>query len=131
LFLPRVCLAAPALRSVTPSSGIQGATIAVTLTGSGFLSGQTSLSVNRPGIQIRNVRVLDPAHVNAILIVSAEPGTYQLGVGTREGPSNTVPFEVKPSPLDAATELRVEHFVGATAVQAFETVSEEMRGLPA
>jgi hypothetical protein len=99
--------------SVIPSSGVQGATVPITLTGTGFLSGDIRLRVSGAGVVVISIRVLDDTHLNAVLILSGAAGTRTIGVETSAGPSNTVAFKITQSPLDSASELFVEHFSGS------------------
>ena len=48
---------APTLTSVTPNQGIQGSTVAVTLTGTNFVVGATTVNVSGGGVTVNNVVV--------------------------------------------------------------------------
>ena len=48
---------APTLTSVSPNQGIQGATVAVTLTGTNFVVGATTVTVAGGGVTVNNVVV--------------------------------------------------------------------------
>ena len=48
---------APTLTSVAPNQGIQGTTVAVTLTGTNFVVGATTVNVSGSGVTVNNVVV--------------------------------------------------------------------------
>ena len=48
---------APTLTSVSPNQGIQGTTVAVTLTGTNFVVGATTVTVSGSGVTVNNVVV--------------------------------------------------------------------------
>ena len=48
---------APTLTSVTPNQGIQGTTVAVTLTGTNFVVGATTVTVSGAGVTVNTVVV--------------------------------------------------------------------------
>ena len=48
---------APTLTSVAPDQGIQGTTVAVTLTGTNFIVGATTVNVSGTGVTVTNVVV--------------------------------------------------------------------------
>ena len=48
---------APTLTSVAPNQGIQGTTVAVTLTGTNFVVGATTVAVSGGGVTVTNVVV--------------------------------------------------------------------------
>ena len=47
----------PTLTSVSPNQGIQGTTVAVTLTGTNFVVGATTVNVSGTGVTVNNVVV--------------------------------------------------------------------------
>jgi hypothetical protein len=104
---------APGLSSITPSSGMQGATIAVSLMGSGFVDGTTRLSV-AGGLLVVKMRVLDSTHINALLVLDAPPGPQSIAVSTPNGVSNALEFDVQPSALDSATSFHIDPIAGRT-----------------
>jgi len=91
---------APTLTSVSPSSGAQGASIPVTLTGANFASGAT-VSTTNGGITVSNVTVGSSSQITALFAIG---GNATLGAGnvvvTAGGvASNAVSFTVTPVPL--------------------------------
>ncbi len=111
--------------SITPSSGIQGGTIAVSVTGSGFVAGQTQLTANRNGVLVQKLRVLDDAHLNALLALDASPGLTELRVITPQSTSDPLPFEIKPGPLNSATSFRVDRVAGSSKLGSADGVGSE------
>src|SRR5581483_11049407 len=97
---------------VTPSSGVQGATLAVTVEGSGFVSGHTALVADNPGISVSSLTVIDANHLNATLVLTAAPGPAFLTVITDGVASSQLQFDVTASPLGAAAALQVRSFAG-------------------
>jgi len=104
---------APGLSSTTPSSGMQGSTIGVSITGSGFVDGSTQLSATG-GVLVSNMSVLDSTHINALLVLNGPPGFQDVRVNTANGASNAFQFDVVPSALDSATSFHVDRMVGVS-----------------
>jgi hypothetical protein len=84
----------PVLAGILPASGVRGASLNVTLTGTG-LSRVTSVTAPR-GIGVSNVVVVNDTTVTATLTVGANAptGNQRIGVGTRDEKANTVVFTV-------------------------------------
>lgn len=61
--------AIPTLAAVTPSTFVQGSTNTVTLTGTNFVSGATSVAVTLPGVTVSNVSVTSETSLTATLTV--------------------------------------------------------------
>ena len=76
----------PTLTSVTPATGVQGATVPVTLTGSNFVSGAT-VAVSNPGIGVTNVAVASATQITATFTISpdAAPTVSSVCVNTPGG----------------------------------------------
>ncbi len=104
--------AGPSISAVTPSSGIQGATMTVTLSGSNFVSGATTVTASGTGIIAGNVAVTSATTATAFLVLSAEPGTYALSVSTASGSSGTLPLTITANTLSNAPALSVTTLAG-------------------
>jgi|GEM_PF-764540 len=89
-----VTASVPSLTSITPNSGVQGAAVNVTLTGTGFVS---PLTVNSgSGISVSNVVVVSSTQATATFSIAANAttGGSNVSVGTSGGTSNSVVFTV-------------------------------------
>lgn len=87
--------AAPTLTSISPATGKQGSSVAVTLTGTNFVSGAT-LAVSGTGITASSVKVASATSITATLAVAstAATGNYTVSVTTSGGTSGAVGFSV-------------------------------------
>jgi hypothetical protein len=85
----------PTLSSITPSTGSQGASVPVTLTGTGFANPLT-VNVSGSGITVSNVSVVSSTQATATLAIAASAGVgqYNVSVTTNAGTSGTKPFTV-------------------------------------
>lgn len=90
-----VDLAAPTLTTVSPANGAQGATVAVTLTGTNFVDG-ASIGISGTGVTADNVVVVNGTTITADLIVAgtATPGGRDVTVTTSAGTSGAQTFTV-------------------------------------
>lgn len=90
---------APTVTSVSPSTGTQGATVVVTLTGDHFVSGAT-VAVANPGITVSNVSVVSPTQITATFAISASAsaGPTNVTVSTSAGASTPGSFTVAAAP---------------------------------
>jgi hypothetical protein len=98
---------APTLSSINPSSGVQGANVAVTLTGTNFSSGAI---VNAgSGITVSNVTIVNPTQITATFGISpsATLGNTSVTVTTSGGTSAAVAFSVTASAPPTFTPIRV------------------------
>jgi hypothetical protein len=88
---------APTLTSISPSTGTQGSSVPVTLTGTNFVA---PLTVNvSAGITVSNVMIASSTSVTADLAVarSAGVGQYNVSVTTSAGTSGNASFSVTPA----------------------------------
>jgi hypothetical protein len=85
----------PSLTSLSPSSGIQGTSVNVTLIGSD-LTGATGLNGTGNGVTASNFAVVNDTTVTATLTIGAAAtvGSRNIGVVTPDGNTNTEPFAV-------------------------------------
>jgi sugar lactone lactonase YvrE len=97
---------APTLQSISPSTGIRGTTVNVTLTGTHFdtKSGGTSIAVSGSGVAVSNINVSSTTSMTATFTIDANaaPGKYNVTASTSQGSSSTVPFTVNALPTITA-----------------------------
>jgi N-acetylglucosamine-6-sulfatase len=86
----------PSLSSITPASGLAGASVNVTLAGSN-LSGAT-LNVSGTGVTASNVASTSNQITATLTIAATASGSYSITATTAGGTSNAVTFQVNPSP---------------------------------
>ena len=88
----------PALTSIVPSSGVQGTSVPVTLTGTSFVSGATTLAISGTGVTSSSVNVTNGTSLTATLVIAADAalGSRSITVSTAAGTSGSVPFTVNP-----------------------------------
>jgi hypothetical protein len=114
-----VTLSAPRLLSISPSSGIQGTSVPVTLTGTNFVFGATTLAISGTGVTGASVSVTSATSLTATLVIdaAAATGSRNVTVSTASGTSGTVTFTVNSSALPdlAATGNVVPTVVSGTA----------------
>ena len=91
--------AKPVLSSVAPNSGVQGANVAVTLTGSNFQAGAT-IAIGGAGVSAANVAVVSSTSITATFVIaaSAATGAHSVTVTTGGGTSAAVSFTVTAPP---------------------------------
>ena len=82
----------PVLSSIAPGSGNQGASVAVTLTGSNFAAGAT-LAIGGTGVSASNVMVVSATKITATFVIAATAATGAHSV-TVNGASGAVNFTV-------------------------------------
>jgi hypothetical protein len=85
----------PVLSSIAPNSGVQGTSVAVTLTGSNFQTG-ASVTVSGTGVSVSNVKVVSASQITATITLAnnAVTGTRNVRVTTSAGTSGAVTFSV-------------------------------------
>ena len=60
---------APTLTSISPNQGIRGTTVAVTLTGTNFVAGATTVTVTGGGVTVTNVIVSSTTSLTANFVL--------------------------------------------------------------
>ena len=87
---------APTLTSVAPTQGIRGTTVAVTLTGTNFVVGATTVAVTGGGVTVNTVVVGSTTSLTAnfVLDLAATPGGRTVTVTTADGTSGPQTFTV-------------------------------------
>lgn len=87
----------PVLSSLAPATGTVGTTVTVTLTGSGFIADDTTVSVGGAAlVGVSNVTVVNGTRATATFAIDAgaTAGTYPVTVTTSGGPSGARGFTV-------------------------------------
>src|SRR5438876_1410924 len=114
---PHVAYAQAPVRitGISAPSAIQGSTLKITLTGEGFVPGSTEVRVSGPGVVVNGIEVTSSRALQALLVLSGEPGMRSVSVAAGGSTSNSVPFQIlaNPSSIANATDLNVDHFVGS------------------
>ena len=92
---PTTVVALPTLTGVSPSSGTQGTSVAVSLAGTNFVAGAT-VAVGNPGITVTNVSVISATQIlaNFTIGAAASVGAANVTVTTSAGTSGAVSFTV-------------------------------------
>src|SRR5579862_3225992 len=101
---------APAISSIQPKFGTQGEIINITLSGSGFVVGQTALQTSS-NLSVTSVSVIDASTIAATIVVG-HAGPASIQIQTPSGTSPAVSFGVAPSALDATAALSATYLAG-------------------
>jgi hypothetical protein len=98
----------PTLASVSPSSGVQNSSVAVTLTGTNFVSPAT-VSTTNSGIAVSGVTVVSSTRITATFSIgaSAALGAANVTVTSSGGTSGAVAFTVYQAPLTSVSTFPV------------------------
>src|SRR5262249_34238022 len=105
---------APTLSVVSPNTGDTGTTVTpVTLTGTNFVIGATTVAVSGSGVTVGSVTVTDTQHLTTSFTIAANaaPGARNVTVTTAGGTSGAVTFPV----TQAATGFTVSPATGNIA----------------
>ena len=88
----------PTLASVAPGQGTRGTTVAVTLTGTDFIVGATTVNVGGSGVTVTNVVVAGTTSLTASLVLdpTASDGLRTVTVTTAAGTSGPRFFTITP-----------------------------------
>jgi len=94
----------PTLSSISPSSGTQGSTVQVTLTGSNFDGGNANVTVSGSGVTVQNVTVGSSTSITGDFVIGdqAEPGGRNVTVSTDAGTSASRTFTVEEPPTSGS-----------------------------
>lgn len=89
---------APTLTSIGPTSGVQGNTVSVTLTGTNFVSGAT-VAVSGSNVTVSNVTVVSATSITADFVIAstAAAGARNVTVTTSGGTSGAQTFTINAS----------------------------------
>ena len=109
---------APTLGSVAPNQGNLGSTVAVTLTGTNFVVGATTVTVNSGGVTATNVVVSSATSLTADIVITATatPGAHTVTVTTSRGTSGAQTFTVNPPPAPTLTTVSPNQGTQGTTV---------------
>ncbi len=96
----------PVLQSIGPNAAVQGSTLSVTLSGSGFANPLT-VSISGTGVTVSNVAVGGPSIATATLTIAANAvaGNHSVSVSDSGGTSGAVPFQVTALPVPSISSL--------------------------
>ena len=89
---------APALTNISPNQGAPGTTVPVTLTGTNFIVGATTVNVNSGGVSATNAIVISATSLTVDIVITAAPvlGAHTVTVTTSHGTSGPQTFTVNP-----------------------------------
>lgn len=121
-----VSFPAPTLSQVSPNTGVAGDTVDITLTGTGFVPGATTVAVSGAGVTVINVQasaspsrsgsqdaaLLATTSLTASLVIAvdATPGERAIAVTTPGGTSAAVTFTIAaPPPSGGIVHLATGH----------------------
>ncbi len=96
---------------VSPASGYQGATLNLTISGSGFVQDQMQVAFSDTRVLVNGVRVVSSSSLVANVTLLAVPGPQTISIITG-GTTATASFEILPSPLSNAESAMVSYFAG-------------------
>jgi hypothetical protein len=99
----------PTFTTLSPNSGIQGTTVNVTVTGTGFTS-QSSIGISGTGITISNLTIVSATQITASFIIAGNAATGVRNVTITNptpggGTSTSLPFTVNPAFVNKAPTL--------------------------
>ena len=96
----------PTLTSISPTSGVRGTSVPVTLTGTA-LTGTSAITVSGTLITVTNINVVNATSVTATFVIdpAAALTTRTVSVTTLGGASNTVNFTVVRPPAPVLTSI--------------------------
>ena len=120
---------APTLTSVAPNLGLRGTTVAVTLTGAGFVASATTVAVAGGGVTVNNVVVGSATSLTAnfVLDPAAAEGPRNVTVTTAAGTSGAQIFTVTvplPPGTPTLTSVSPNQGVRGTTVAVMLTGTE-------
>jgi hypothetical protein len=110
----------PTLTAISPSSSMQNSVTGITLTGTNFVAGSTSLLVTGSGVTVSAVSVSSPTSLSATFTISADaPAGVRsvFAVTTNGGGSNDVQFTVLDLP-PTLTSMNITSGLQGTTVNA-------------
>ena len=112
---------APTLTSLSPNQGSLGTTVAVTMTGTNFVIGATTVTVASGGVTAANVIVSSATTLTANIVIeaTATPGAHTVTVTTARGTSAPQTFTVgaaAPTPAPTLTSVTPNQGVQSSTV---------------
>jgi 6-phosphogluconolactonase (cycloisomerase 2 family) len=114
-----VKIPAPTLSAISPATGRVGATVPITLTGTGFVAGATTIAASSADIIVQNVSVSSATSLTASLVIDANAvlGARSISVATAGGTSGAQTFAVIPLPPTLASLSAASGVVGTSVTQ--------------
>ena len=106
---------APTLTSVSPNEGFRGTTVAVTLTGTNFIVGATTVLVGGGDVRVTDVTVISGTSLIATFVIDVIPipfGSRTVTVTTAGGTSGAQTFTVSP----LSTGVRTFNYTGSPEI---------------
>ena len=90
--------AAPTLTGIAPDVGARSVTVTVTLTGTNFAAGNTTVAISGSGVTVARVNVISPTSLTADFAVSgtAALGARSVTISTPAGTSGAITFSIAP-----------------------------------
>src|SRR5438034_9395869 len=114
----------PIVTAISPASGVPGATMTVTLTGTHFVaSSGTTVSVSGTGVTVARVTVESDISLSTLFVIdlAADPGSHAVTVTTSGGTSGAQTFTVNPPPPTLTSALTAA--AGAVGSTVHETLN--------
>jgi len=112
--------AAPTLTLISPPTGLRGTAVPITLTGTGFRLGATTVAVSGGGITVSGVSVLDPTTLNATFTITAAAAltarNVTVTVTGAAAASNAIPFTVVGAAITSIAPNSATHPTTGTTV---------------
>lgn len=114
----------PTLTAVSPSSGVQGSTVAVTLTGTNFVDGAT-VAVSGEGVTVSDVVIASATSITATLTIDAgaAAGARNVTVTTAGGTTGAQSFTITELPPSAPTLTSLSPSIGVEAAVVTVTLT--------
>jgi IPT/TIG domain len=105
--------ATPTLTSIAPATGVRSTTVPVTLTGTNFVVGETTVAVSGGGITVSGVTVTGPTSLTANFAISAGAAlgahNVTVTVAGAAAASNSIPFTVQGATITAISPNAATH----------------------
>ncbi len=125
--------ATPTLASVAPPTGVRSTAVPVTLTGTNFITGETTVAVSGGGITVSGVTVTSSTTLTATFTISAGASTtaahnVTVTVAGAAAASNAVPFTVQGPTLTALSPNSATHPATGTAAVAVTITGANLTG---
>jgi hypothetical protein len=122
----------PTLTSVAPPTGVRATTVPVTLTGTNFIVGKTTVAVAGGGVTVSGVTVTSPTTLTAIFTISstAAIGAHNVTVSVAgaAAASNTVPFTVQGATLTSISPNAATHPATGTLAVPVTIIGTNLTG---
>src|SRR5262245_32983211 len=90
----------PAISSIQPNRGLQGSSIQVTITGTGF-SSDTTIVPGDPGVIVTSTELLSSTEIRGWFVLSGKVAVFSLSLRSADEFSAPVTFEIEPNKLNS------------------------------